>query len=213
MTETEKLQLADILCGVVVPLIVGVIIIALPAIIAPGAAAMFGEMSPIPIILTIGFAQMVILGVPLFLGLIWNKWAGGAAGFLLGTLWYIANAGMYTFDYFAWGYTEWNFFRDVSFLGYIVNAMLIGYIAGSLNKKSFSFKRMLVSSLIASIITAVFQFILNYQFALEPSRNMTLADPGYAFFLIIVPQIALAIIVPIIAKVFTWYGIYPGGRT
>jgi hypothetical protein len=40
---------------------------------------------------------------------------------------------------------------------------------------------------------------------------MTLADPLYAFFLIIVPAIALAIIVPIVAKVFTWYGLAPGG--
>lgn len=212
MAEAERLKSSDILYGVVAPLIVGLIIVAFPAIIAPWATQTFGMESPIPIILTLGFAQMIIFGVPLFLGLLWNRWAGGAAGFLLGSLWYVANAATYTFDYFAWGYTEWNFFRDVSLLGYIVNAILIGYIAGSLNKKSFGFKRMLVSSLTASIITGVFQFVLNYQFALEPARQMTLANPGYAFFIVIVPQIVLAIIVPVVAKVFTWYGIYPGGR-
>ena len=42
--------------------------------------------------------------------------------------------------------------------------------------------------------------------------NMAIADPPYSFFLTVVPQIALAVIVPIIAK--TSYGseFLPGSR-
>jgi len=35
------------------------------------------------------------------------------------------------------------------------------------------------------------------------------ADPGYAIVLSFVPSIALSVIVPILAKVMTWYGIQP----
>ena len=33
--------------------------------------------------------MVVIVGVPLLLGLAWNRWAGGASGFLLGSLYSI----------------------------------------------------------------------------------------------------------------------------
>ncbi len=39
---------------------------------------------------------MIVLGIPLVLGLLWNKWAGGAAGFIMGGIYYVANAGLYT---------------------------------------------------------------------------------------------------------------------
>ena len=39
---------------------------------------------------------MIVLGIPLVLGLLWNKWAGGAAGFITGGLYYVASAGLYT---------------------------------------------------------------------------------------------------------------------
>ena len=212
MTETGKLKLNDITWGIIIPLLVGILIIALPTFLGPGAKHLFGEMSPIPVILTFGLAQMVVLGIPLLLGLGWNKWAGGAAGFLMGSVFYLAYAGLFSLDYNYYGQSQWNFFRDASMLGYIVNAILIGYIAGALSKGSSSFKRMLGASLTASIITAVFQWILNATVALEPARNMTIADPPYSFFLMIVPQIALAIIIPIIAKISYGSEFLPGSR-
>ena len=212
MTETGKLKLNDIIWGIIIPLLVGILIIALPTFLGPGAKHLFGEMSPIPVILTFGLAQMVVLGIPLLLGLGWNKWAGGAAGFLMGSVFYLAYAGLFSLDYNYYGQSQWNFFRDASMLGYIVNAILIGYIAGALSKGSSSFKRMLGASLTASIITAVFQWILNATVALEPARNMTIADPPYSFFLMIVPQIALAIIIPIIAKISYGSEFLPGSR-
>ena len=54
-----------------------------------------GATNVIGVILVNGFAQMIILGIPLVLGLLWNKWAGGAAGFVMGGIYYVANAGQY----------------------------------------------------------------------------------------------------------------------
>jgi uncharacterized membrane protein YeaQ/YmgE (transglycosylase-associated protein family) len=109
-------------------------------------------------------------------------------------------AGYSSFTYLSYGQT-WNFFEDPSLITYIVVGMLIGYIAGALNNKSYSFKRMLGSGLTAAILTGLIQYFVNYQFALEPNRNMTLADPAYAFFLVMLPQIILGILVPIVAKI------------
>lgn len=218
MTETPKFKLSDILYAVVIPVIVGIIIIALPSIVGPGAKHLLGEGSPIPIILTVGFAQMLVLGIPLLLGLVWNKWAGGASGFLMGSIWYLANAGTYNGDFIAAGVTQFNLYRDISFVAYIVMAILIGYMGGALNNRSLNFKRMLGASLTASIITAVFQWILNMTVSLPPLQAMAVGSPPSfdaqftSFYLVMVPQIALAVIIPIIAKVMTWYGLAPSSH-
>ena len=44
---------------------------------------------------------MIVLGIPLVLGLLWNKWAGGAAGFIMGGMYYVASAGQYNGIYAA----------------------------------------------------------------------------------------------------------------
>jgi hypothetical protein len=157
---------------------------------------------------------MIVLGVPLILGLIWNKWAGGCAGFLMGGIYYVASAGLYT-GYYA---GTQNYYGDMATLGYLVNAIVIGYMAGALNNRSTNFKRMLGSAMTASIIVAVIQVFLNYNFALEPSKVMaqdlwldaSLGAAGvYGFVISFVPAIALGVIVPILAKVMTWYGLQP----
>lgn len=209
--EAEKFKLKDLLYGLVIPIIVGLLIIAFPTIIRPGAIGIFGDQSPIPHILSFGFAQMLIFGIPLILGLIWNKWAGGAAGFLLGTAYYLSMAGYSTLTYLQYGMTV-NFFADPSLLMYIVDGVLIGYIAGALNNGSFNFKRMLGAGLVAAIATGLMQFMVNYYFAVDVNRQMTLGDPAYAFFLVIVPQIAVGVLMPIIAKVMTWYGLTPSKK-
>lgn len=216
MTETEKFQLKDIFNGIVIPIILFALIFFLAIYVnVTGSYHIFGESNTLAIIFTTGFAQMIILGIPLAAGLLWNKWAGGAAGFVMGGLYYVASAGLYTGYYAGTGY---NFYGDMSMLGYLVNAVIIGYMAGALNNGSFNFKRMLGAGLTAAVITAVLQSYLNVTFALEPSRNMAIGlwkdtsfiVPGlYGFVLAFVPSIALGVIVPIIAKVMTWYGIYP----
>ena len=211
--ETPKFKIADILYGIFIPLILVLLIFVLAVYVNPtGLNHVLGQDGlggTVAIILTQGFAQMIILGVPLVLGLLWNKWAGGAAGFIMGGMYYVASAGLYT-GYFQSAY---NYYGDISMLFYLVNAVIIGYMAGALNNGSTNFKRMLGAGLTASIIVAVIQAFMNYTVALEPSRNMAqnlwATDIGYAILINFVPNIALGVIVPIIGKVMTWYGLQP----
>lgn len=211
--EPEKFKIADILYGIIIPIILVLLIYVLAVYVNPsGPHAVLGVSGTggtIAIIFTQGFAQMIVLGVPLVLGLLWNKWAGGAAGFIMGGMYYVATAGLYT-GYYAGTY---NFYGDISMLFYLVNAVIIGYMAGSLNNGSTQFKRMLGAGLTAAVIVAVIQAAMNYYISLEPSRNMAqglwATDLFQALLINFVPNIALGIIVPIIGKVMTWYGLQP----
>jgi hypothetical protein len=218
--ETEKFKLADILYGIIIPLILVLLIFFLGIYVnVSGTHHILGQTGisgTIGVILTSGFAQMIVLGVPLVLGLLWNKWAGGAAGFIMGGMYYVACAGLYTGYYNGAG--NYNFYGDMSMLGYLVNAIIIGYMAGALCNKSTNFKRMLGAGMTAAVITAVIQAYLNYTVALAPGLKMnhdqwaitTFGITGlYGFTLAFVPSIALGVIVPIIAKVMTWYGLQP----
>ena len=215
--EAPKFKLADIFNGLLIPIILVILIYVLAVYVNPsgqhqvlGAAGIGGTVG---VILTQGFLQMIVLGVPLVLGLLWNKWAGGAAGFIMGGLYYVAAAGQYNGLYAAAGVTQYNFFGDVSMIFYVVNAIIIGYIAGSLTNGSTNFKRMLGASLTAAITTAVIQAYMNYSVSLEPARGMAqglwATDLGQAILINFVPSIALGVIVPILAKVMTWYGLQP----
>jgi len=226
--ETEKFKLSDILNGIVIPIILVLLIAVLAIYVNPGGQfhvlGLEGITGTIGVIFTQGFAQMIVLGVPLILGLLWNKWAGGCAGFIMGGMYYVASAGLYT-GYYAYLGTETYhiFYGDLSMLFYLVNAVIIGYMAGALNNRSTNFKRMLGAGLTSAIITAVIQVFMNYNFALDfagasesamkySPRAMAhglWSDPVYGFILAFVPSIALGVIVPILAKVMTWYGIQP----
>lgn len=210
----NKFKLADIFGGIIIPLILVLLIYVFAVYLNVGGQYhILGADSIIAVILVSGFAQMIILGVPLVLGLLWNKWAGGAAGFIMGGLYYVASAGQYNGIYASYGMTNYNFFGDVSMLFYMVNAIIIGYMAGALSNGSTNFKRMIISGLTASIIVAVIQAYLNITVALEPGRNMAIAswntDPFLAVITNFLPGILLGIIVPILAKVMTWYGLQP----
>ena len=229
MEEPGKITISGIFWGYILPLLVGILIVALPAIIGPALNSVFPAGDPITgegaspyafltVILTHGLATMVVFGVPLFLGLNWSKWAGGAAGFLLGSLYYIAWSGyniMYTLNTFVTtslaggdvaglktflaSYVP-NLYKDPSFIGnYIVGAILMGYIAGALNAKSFHFKRKLAACLTAAITVGLFQFILNY--TVSYGSWMTTSNPGFALFTVMLPMIVIGIIVPIISRI------------
>jgi hypothetical protein len=216
LTEPEKFKISDILYGIVIPFILVLLIFVLAVYVNPsGLVHVLGQSGAggtIAVILTQGFAQMIVLGIPLVLGLVWNKWAGGAAGFLMGGMYYVATAGLYT-GYYAGGSPAYNFYGDTSMLFYLVNAVIIGYMAGSLNGGSSNFKRMLGAGLTASIIVAVIQAYMNYNVSLKPSMDMArglwATDLGQALLINFVPNIALGVIVPIIGKVMTWYGLQP----
>ena len=212
MTE-NKLKISTLFDGLAIPLILVLLIFVLAIYVNVGGQYHVLGQDVLGVILTNGFAQMIIMGVPLVLGLLWNKWAGGAAGFVMGGMYYVASAGQYNGLYSSMGITNYNFFGDISMLFYLVNAVIIGYMAGSLNNGSSNFKRMLGAGLTASIITAVIQSYLNYTVSLEPGRNMAqqswATDPLMAVVINFVPSIALGVIVPILAKVMTWYGLQP----
>ena len=216
--ETQKFRLIDIFYGIIIPLILVLLIFFLGIYInVSGTYHMLGATNVIAVILTSGFAQMIVLGIPLVLGLLWNKWAGGAAGFITGGLYYVASAGLYTGYYNGAG--NYNFFGDMSMLSYLVMAVIIGYMGGALTNGSTNFKRMLGAGLTAAIMTAVIQAYLNYTVSLKPAMTMNhnmwastqyLGVAGlYGFVLQFIPNIALGVIVPIVAKVMTWYGLQP----
>jgi hypothetical protein len=229
--ETEKFKLKDIAYGLVIPILVGILIIAFPAILRPALDSWFpppdmatgaagSDYAFITVIFTHGFALIVMFAIPVVLGLIWNKWAGGAAGFLLGTLYYLGYAG-----YFNWFNVQGlmpyviadptqvkallpNLYADPSFIGnYIVGGLLIGYITGALNNGSYNFKRMLGAGLTAAVAVGLFQFILNYTVSF--GAWMTQGNWQFALFTTMLPMIILGIIAPIISKVMTWYGLQP----
>jgi uncharacterized membrane protein len=211
MTEPEKISLNGILWGLVIPVIIGIVIVAFPAILRPALDSWFPAGDPntgagaspyafLTVIFTHGFSLMVVLGVPLFLGLNWSKYAGGAAGFIMGTLYYLAFAG-YNISYSTITYgASLNLYADPSFIGnYIVGAILIGYIAGALNNKSFHFKRKLASALTAAITVGVFMFVLDYTVSF--AAWMTQNDPGFTLFTVMLPMIILGLVVPVISRI------------
>ena len=210
--ETERFKLSNILYGFIIPLVLVLIIFVLAVYVNPnGEYAVLGGGigETIGIVLTQGFTQMIVLGIPLVLGLTWNKWAGGAAGFIMGGTYYIAsaaynNAAMYSENFFAY-----NMFGSINMLFYLVNAIIIGYMAGALNNGSSNFFRMIGSGLTASLTVAVIQEYLNYNHSLAKwMTQMGWSDnPLDAFVKAFVPAILLGIIIPIIAKVMSWYGI------
>jgi hypothetical protein len=242
--EENKFKLADIFAGIVIPLILVLLIYVLAVYVNVGGQHhVLGANNTIAVILVNGFAEMIILGIPLVLGLLWNKWAGGAAGFIMGGIYYLAQAGQYN-GLFAMGgmattsitvspdilagigngtitsitgsgYASmpYNFFGDISMLFWIVYGVIIGYMAGSLTNGSTNFKRMIGAGLTASVIVSVLKAYLNYTISLAPSRQMGqdswAKDPVLAVVTNFVPLIALGIIVPILGKVMTWYGIQP----
>ena len=212
--EVQKFKLSDIFGAIVIPLILALLIYVLAVYVNVGGEHhVLGATNTIAVILVNGFAQMIILGIPLVLGLLWNKWAGGAAGFIMGGMYYLAQAGEFNGVYASAGVTTYNFFGDVSMLFWIVYGVMIGYMAGALNGGSTNFKRMIGSGLTASLIVAFLTAYLNYTISLSPARQMAqdswAQDPFLAVITNFLPPILLGVIVPILGKVMTWYGIAP----
>ncbi len=231
--ETEKFRLKDIGYGFLIPVIVAILIVIFPAILRPALDSWYppadmvtgAPASPyafLTVIFTHGFALIVCFVIPVILGLVWNKWAGGAAGFLMGTLYYVSYAGYYVAEN-ARNFLVYviadptvantksmlpNLYADVSFIGaYIVGGVIIGYIAGALNNGSYNFKRMLGAGLTAGLTVGVFTYILNY--TVSYGAWMTRGDPWFSLFTTMLPMILLGIIGPVLAKVMMWYGLQP----
>ncbi|MEM4244047.1 MAG: hypothetical protein QXP44_04535 [Candidatus Bathyarchaeia archaeon] len=132
-------------------------------------------------------AAILVVGTPMLLGLIWNKWAGGATGFLLGSLYSLYYADQL---YATQGHT------DIALVGNLASAMLIGYIAGALNKSANSYRRMLISGVAAGSMGALV-VIFASQFS-SVLGETTVGGAALAF----LPRILAGIIVPLVAKAF-----------
>ncbi len=78
--------------------------------------------------------------------------------------------------------------------------MLIGYMAGALNKRSSNFKRILLSGVIASTIGGIILFTL---LQLSP---MNVVDGLDGFALTVLTRPLAAVFTAIVVKVFFWYG-------
>jgi hypothetical protein len=177
--DWKKWTKNDVLFGVILPVVavfVIVLISKLPSIVGGGFGIVTG--------------LVVIVGVPLALGLLWNQWAGGASGFLMGTFYAL-----------YWS----NSFNGIHgsgtvLLAYILSPMLIGYMAGALNKRSDNFKRILISAVVASTIGGIALFSI---FQLS-SANVVTGTTGFA--LTVLARMLAAVLTAVVVKVFFWYG-------
>jgi len=164
LSFTEKLYaliFSELSLGLVLPIIFGVLIIFFPTILADFLATIElympewmwgGAQIPLQHILTQGVAQgLLTCGIPVFLGLAWNRWAGGASGFLLSVLWVFASCAQFG---------DW-FYPTADWLGMIVGGMLAGYIAGALMVRARmrgkdTLKHALIAGIVAAVIACIF---------------------------------------------------------
>jgi hypothetical protein len=193
---------SDVIYGIVIPLVVVLIIVGLSLVgsFLMSGGAMGGSMGIVIGIISEIEEMVVIVGVPLLLGLVWNRWAGGASGFLMGSIyamWFAVKYGVFSFGTSPRGAMGFG----PTLLGWVLSAMLIGYMAGALNKRSENFRRMVIAGVVATTVGGVFLFGM---FQLSSSNVMIGVD---AFLLTVLTRTAAGVIIPIIAKVFMWYGV------
>ena len=180
---------SDIIYGIIVPLAVVLAIVGLSLVSSSlmRSGGMSGSSGFIIGIISTIEELVITVAVPLLLGLVWNRWAGGASGFLLGSLY-----ALYYSDqlYAAQGR------GDISLLGNLVSAMLIGYIAGALNKRSDNYRRMLIAGGTSGIMGSLLVLLVG-QF----SPIVGQATVG-GVVLVFLPRILSGILVPLIARAF-----------
>ena len=210
MTSWTEWKLNDIIYGIILPVIAAFLIIIFPTTIAE----LLLEVDPsfgLNAILVDGLGEaLLVTAIPLFAGLIWNKWAGGGAGFLLGSIYALYVNDVYA-AYVAMGYIEMSagfMVQEITNLGFVVSAMLVGYISGALNRGSYSFRRMVVSALIAGAIASAFQL---WAGVISPISMAT--DIPYVGFTILLPKLIYGLIIPIFVTLFGWFGISPRQMT
>ena len=189
--DWKKWTKNDFIFGIILPIVAVLVIVLiskLPSLVGGGFDdPTFGIVMGITMEI---FELVVIVGVPLALGLLWNQWAGGASGFLMGTFYAL---------YWA------NSFHGIQgsgtvLLAYILSPMLIGYMAGVLNKRSDNFKRLLISGNVAAAIGGIVMFTI---FQLSPA-NVVTGVIGFA--LTVLARMLAAVLTAIVVKVFFWYG-------
>jgi hypothetical protein len=184
--DWKKWTKNDIIFGIILPVIAVFVIVLVSKL-----QSLIGGEPGIVLGLTMEILELVIIvSVPLALGLLWNQWAGGASGFLMGTFYALYWANSYH------GIAG----SGTVLLAYIVSPMLIGYMAGALNKRSDNFKRLLISAFVAATIGGIVMFII---FQMSPA-NLVTGTTG--FVLTVLTRMLAAVLTAVVAKVFFWYG-------
>ncbi len=135
----------DIIYGIIVPLAVVLAIVGLSLVSSSllRSGGMSGSSGIIIGIISTIEELTITVAVPLLLGLVWNRWAGGASGFIMGSvwsMWYAVRYNLYSGSFRGGDAIH----LGPTLLGWVLSAMLIGYMAGALNKHSENFRRMLI---------------------------------------------------------------------
>jgi hypothetical protein len=212
MASWTDWKLNDIIYGIILPVIAAFLIVIFPTEIAN----LLGEVDPtygLNAILVDGLGEaLLVTAIPLFAGLIWNKWAGGGAGFILGSIYALYVNDVYAALAAASGFTQavspMGMVGDITNLGFVVSAMLVGFMSGALNRGSYSFKRMVVAALIAGAFASLFQLWVG---VISPISMAT--DIPYVGFTILLPKLIYGFIIPIFVTLFGWFGISPRQMT
>ena len=108
---------------------------------------------------------------------------------------------LYWSDRFANTPSGGHFSAGPVLLGYVISAMLIGYMSGALNNRSEDLRKMIITGVLTTTIGGVMLFGI-YQ--LSPSNIIT-GFEGFA--LTVLPRILCGGLIPLVAKLFFWYGV------
>lgn len=173
----KKGTINDVLFGVTLPTCVALLIVAIGIFSVP---SLEGIKYPL-------LEAIVIIGVPMLLGLIWNQWAGGASGFLLG--------GLYALYYSDQLYAVQGSL-DVSLLSNLVSAMLMGYVAGALSKRSLNIRRLIIAGVTSGIMGAIIIVVFT------PFSTILGGTTLSGVLLTFLPRVLAGLIVPFLARSF-----------
>jgi hypothetical protein len=210
MASWTDWKLNDIIYGIILPCVVAFLIIIFPTELAKILAEVDPELG-LNAIFVDGLGEAILtVGIPLFAGLIWNKWAGGGAGFITGSIYALYVNDVYAYSA-AMGWTELSpmfMVNEITNLGFLVSAMLVGFMAGALNRGSYSFRRMVISALVAGVISSLFMMWTGFISTIGMAT-----DVPYYVFITLLPRILYGIIIPIFVTVFGWFGITPKQMT
>jgi hypothetical protein len=181
---------SDILYGIAAPIIVVLLIVGVSHL-----DQLFGGGFNVITGITMQLQELlVIVVIPLLLGLVWNKWAGGASGFIMGGFY-----ALYWADSYRSPFAGSSFGANTILLGYVLSSMLIGYMAGAMNKRSENFLRMMITGIFTTTVGGILLFGILH---LSPVNVVTGLD---GFLLTVLTRTACGVIIPIVAKIFMWY--------
>ncbi len=179
----KDLKPKDILLGAILPLMICLIIIWFPL----NERTLTSLNPSFQGIFVFGIQEVImVVAIPMMLGLAWNKWAGGASGFILGSI--------YALWYAIYGIHTPGWTSNLSLLGYVLSAMLIGYISGALNQKSTKLSRLLFSGLTAALLGGLFLFLT------EQLSSPVYVSGFIGFFVTLTPRLVFGVVIPAAVK-------------